>query len=400
MPAFAGKTFSDPGLLSGIRKGLFERSSHLSPEETLAAIQDLKQWVGEELAFEEAASASFGRILSELWHTEYLDQLPPLLNKFERLVSAYFVRRGSVTAFHGFCTAWRDGLLKRILLFAEEGLEVSDQVHPPAPYALLAAGSLGRGEQSLEESERYFLIWREGEAGYFEQFAYRVLAILDQFGLVGKEPGAVAKVLWRGSLQEWERYTSAGGDQEGEPELWQYLADLRTVSGDEGVGKKANRIARRQLENCRIDVQLAKVAQECIVLPVALGMFGGIRVERGGEYAGCFNVQQYGLHPLISAARLLAVQHDLDPGPTLDRLAALRALGVLEEELAKRLEDAYHQLATLRIGKQIALEQPYIKPGSLSSVEQQKLKASLESVRQLQRTLRRALLLSSRTKPR
>ncbi|OGU11539.1 MAG: hypothetical protein A2075_23300 [Geobacteraceae bacterium GWC2_58_44] len=393
MAVFAGKTFSDTELLNGARKGLYERSRLLSPDATLSAIQDLKFWVAEELSFEEGASASFGRILSELWHSEYLDQLPPLLNRFERLVCAYFVRRGSVTAFHGFCNAWREGVLRRILLFAEEGLELNDPGHPPVPYALLVAGSLGRREQTLEDGSRYFLVWPEGDEGYFEQFAYRIMAILEQCSLVGDiRPNTVGRILWRGSLADWEELAAAQGEGEELSAHLELLSDLRHVYGDETIGSKATQMARSCLEGYRNDPHITTLAGRQIAAPVALGILGRIRVERTGEHVGSFNLAQSGLTPLVNAVRLLAMQHDLNPGPTLERLTALSTLRILEEPYVKRIEAAYHLLAGLKIGKEIALEQPYICPAGLTPVERQKLKAALETVRHLQRLVRRAVV--------
>jgi CBS domain-containing protein len=392
----AGKTFSDAELLSGARKGLFERSRLLSPDATLVAIQDLKQWVSEELAFEEAAAASFGRALSELWHAEYLDQLPPLLNNFERLSSAYFVRRGSVTAFHGFCNAWREGLLRRILLFAEEGLELNDHVHPPAPYALLAAGGLGRREQTLEEGSRFFLVWREDEDGYFGRFAYRVVALLDQLGLIGKPGGSTVNALWRGSLEEWHSVMALGEEVDGTRVWPEQLADLRRVGGDEAVGEQALVSAASLLERWPAGEEFGELTNRAVSVPVALGIFGGIRVERSGDLAGSFDVAETGLTPLVHAVRLLSVQHGLEPAPTLERLAALRAMGVVEAGLSQRLEYSYHLLAGLKIGREITLQQPLVYPSQLPVAEQQKLKEALESVRQLQRAIRRAQLHDTR----
>jgi len=375
--------------MQGVRKGLYDRSRLLSPDATLAAIQDLKQWVDQELAFEEGASASFGRVLSELWHAEYLDQLPPLLNRFERLVSAYFVRRGSVTAFHGFCNAWREGLLQRILQFAEEGPDLNDQGHAPAPYALLASGSTGRREQTLEEADRYFLVWRGEDAGYFKPFAYRVIAILDQCGLIGKDgPASLSKALWHGSLDDWSSYL---GEETLQPEGADHLAtiaDLRHLTGDPGIGGEATRRARSGLECMRGEGAFLDQARSIVEAPVALGLLGGIRVEKTGEHAGCCNPERAGLQPLVSAVRLLAAQHHLEPGPTLERLGALGSLGALEAERVERLTASYHQLAGLKLRREIALESPWLDPARLSECERERLKEALDSVRQLQRLVR------------
>jgi len=389
---------SDAELLSAAKKCLFDRSRLLTPEATLAAIQDLKQWVGQEIAFEEGASASFGRIISELWHAEYLDQLPPLLNRFERLASAYFVRRGSVTAFQGFCNAWRAGVLRRILQFAEEGHELDDQGHAPAPYALLAAGNLGRREQTLEDGDRYFLVWREEAlAEYFESYAYRVLAILDQYGLICREDAFLGKAVWRGSLEKWDGYLAGQSHLPGQYGVVETVADLRYICGDEGIGLEAMRQATASLERCCSNDKLSSLAQGIVELPVALGVFGDLRVEKKGEFAGCCNPEKFGLHPLICSVRLLAAQYGLDPGSTLERLAALGALGVLQTAQVERFAASYHVLAGLKVRREIALESPYFDPNSMPEQERDSLKKALEAVRQLQRVVRCTFLGKKRS---
>jgi len=380
---------SEAELMLSIKKGLYDVSRLLSPDAMLSAIQDLKQWVDQELVFEESASASFGRVLSELWHAEYLDQLPPLLNRFERLVSAYFVRRGSVTAFHGFCNAWREGLLQRVLQFAEEGPEVNDQGHAPAPYALLASGSTGRREQTLEEADRYFLVWKGDQAEYFEPFAYRIIAILDQCGLIGKDgPAFLGKALWRGSLDGWSRYLDEEHQAPAETDHLETIADLRHLCGDQELGREATRQARSGLERLRGNGAFLKQARSVVEAPIALGLLGGIRVEKAGEHVGCCNPEQAGLHPLVGAVRLLAAQHHLGPGSTLERLSALGDLGVLEAERVERLTASYHLLAGQKLRREIALESPWFDPAGLSDSEREKLKEALDAVRQLQRLVR------------
>jgi CBS domain-containing protein len=387
--AFPDDHISDAELLIGAKKGLYDRSRLLSPEATLATILDLRGWIAQELAFEEGASASFGRILSELWHAEYLDQLPPLLNRFERLVSAYFVRRGSVPAFHGFCSAWREGVLRRILLFAEEGPELNDQGHAPGPYALLASGSTGRREQTLEETERYFLVWSGEDNAYFEPFAYRVMAILDHYGLIGKDgSSALSKALWRGNQADWAEYLEGEPRASEQPTRLEILADLRHLSGDEVIGHDAICQAQAQLECGRARGAYQDLARQVSEAPVALGLMGGIRVEKTGDHVGFCNPEKGGLDPLVSAIRLLSVQYRLEPGSTLDRLAALGAVGVFEGPQQEQLIAAYHQLAGMKVRREIALEPPYFDPAGLSEAEREKLKGALEAVRQLQKTVR------------
>jgi len=386
---FAEEHISDAELVGAAKRRLYERSRLMTPEETLAAVQDLKSWVAQELAFEEGASASFGRVLSELWHAEFLDQLPPLLNRFERLAAAYYVRRGSVLAFQGFCNAWREGVLRRVLQFAEEGPELNDLGHAPAPYALLASGRLGRREQTLEEGDRYVLVWKDEEfTDYFEPFAYRIIAILDHFGLIGKQGAFLGKALWRGSLDKWQHYLAGGVQPSDQPNRIETVADLRLVSGDACIAGEALDQARGFLEQTSGSQDFQELARQVSELPVALGILGGLRVEKAGEHSGCCNPEVSGLYPLVSAVRLLAARHGLDPGSTVERLNALATLGTLDTPQAERYKTAYHTLAGFKVRREIALEQPYLNPTLLPDQERERLKEALEAVRQLQRLVR------------
>jgi CBS domain-containing protein len=398
MPAISEGHTSDTAILAGAQKCLYQGSRLLTPEATLGAIQDLKQWVAEELAFEEAAAASFGRILSELWHAEYLDQLPPLLNRFERLASAYFVRRGSVRAFQGFCNAWREGVLRRILQFAEEGPDLNETGDPPAPYAFFVSGSLGRREQTLDESDRYVLVWGEaGGANYFEPFAYRVIAILEHNGLIGQEGAFLGKALWRGSLERWESYLEGMAPGSEQPRRLDLLGDLRFLCGDEALGQQVLLQGRACLARSRAGAEAAAIARQVVDAPLALGLLGGIRVEKSGDHAGLCNLESGGLLPLVRAVRLLAAQYPIEPCPTPERIAALERAGVLTRDQADRLTGAYHLLAGLKVRREIALESPYQDPRKLGDEERENVKQSLESVRQLQRVVRCSFLGKDRS---
>ncbi|UFS68865.1 DUF294 nucleotidyltransferase-like domain-containing protein [Geomonas sp. RF6] len=399
MAAVPGGVPPETELLAVLKKSLYERTRRLDPTQTLELIQHLKEWVAEEVTFEEGAAASLGRLLSELSFSQFVDQLPPLMNSFERLVSAYFVRRGSVSGFYSFCNVWRERLIRRTLLLAEEGLELNDLGRPPAPYALLASGMAGRREQTLEDASRYFLIWNGDPADYFNQFAYRILAILQQCSLIGRNAADfLGKVLWRGSYGDWECWVAGDdGIASDEPSRrLELLADLRFIAGDHGVGEQALRQAQATLERARGTEAYQSMAQRAIGADLALTIAGNVRLERSGVHAGCVDLTAHAMRPLVSLVRFLAVQHGLEAAPTAGRIEALEAIGALEEDLARALSDAHDLFGTLKIRKEIALQPPYVDPAELTPAEQQRLRAGLESVRRLQKATRRVLATQKR----
>lgn len=386
-------------LLAALKKNLYEQTRRLDPTRTLELIQHLKESVTEELTFEEGAAASLGRLLSELSFSQYVDQLPPLLNSFDRLVSAYFVRRGSVSGFYGFCTVWRERLVHRTLLLAEEGLELNDLGRPPAPYALLASGILGRREQTLEDASRYFLVWQDDAGDYFHDFTYRLLAILQQCSLIGRSTSDfMGKVLWRGPLSRWEKWTT-GGDDTAVDEPFRRLelvGDLRFIAGDKALGREVLMQGRSLLERARGNEWYEVMAQRAVSAEVALTLGGVLRLERGGEHDGCLKLTQQAIRPLVSLVRFLSVEHGLETAPTVERIRALGSLGVLDQEMVGLLCDAADLFEMLKIRKEIALQPPYLDPDEITPHERYRLRIGLDAVRRLQKATKRALAARKR----
>ena len=208
-------------LVAGLKEMLADKIASLSANDELELLHGALEKLAGELAFEKDFSARFDEALYDLERATSQDLLPPLHVRFNSLAADYFKRRGSVLALHTLCNAYRDGLVRKALAIAEQGMSLELLSNPPAPYSLLAAGVAGRQEQTISIAADYFFVYENGDpdtATYFRQFSYRVMAILDGSGLLSgrrrKKPG---DTFWHGSLAEWRQWIDRGLHPESAP---------------------------------------------------------------------------------------------------------------------------------------------------------------------------------------
>jgi signal-transduction protein with cAMP-binding, CBS, and nucleotidyltransferase domain len=128
---------------------------------------------------------------------------------------------------------------------------------------------------------------------------------------------------------------------------------------------------------------------------VGLGLFGGfITMGSDSEFRGHINVKNTGLLPLISALRLLALKHGVTATGTVERIEALRVMGVMDSEEFREVKTSSDFLADLILRHQLEGlkrgETPnyYIHPDSLDRARAAGLKRALTTIRRLRDRVR------------
>ena len=407
-------------LVAGLKELVKEKMASLPADDELDLLHGAREKLAGELAFEKDFSAHFGETLSELERATCQDLLPPLHASCNSLAADYFKRRGSVLALHSLCNTYRDRLLCKALVIAEQEMRLEFLSTPPAPYCLLAAGVAGRLEQTLGIAADYFFVYENddpGTASYFRQFSYRVMAILDGSGLLSgrrrKKPG---DTFWHGSLAEWRQWIDQGLHPEnapkrpelpalpsltvslktphrengGPPQVLARLADLRAICGDDGLAGELTGIVRDVLARQRDSGFLAQLARKVAGKPVALGFFGGFRTEKSGEQRKKVNLDLYAIAPLVMNVRMLAVRYGIEETGTIGRIKELLDRGHINVELADRLLKAYHEFIKQKITLETGHEgrgknDCFLDPENLAKEDEQRLKNGLEAVLSLQK---------------
>ena len=274
-----------------------------------------------------------------------------------------------------------DALVRRLLVWAERDLG-----EPPCPYAFLVFGSEGRFEQTLLTDQDNAIVYRDGDEtarSYFRRLAHKVVADLVSAGFPPC-PGGYMATNHAGSLSEWVDRFGAWIDT---PKAEAILAagiffDHRSAGGGLDLAPLADVLARAQ----RNAPFLSHLARGAIAFRPPLGAFRRLARETGGV-----DLKTGGTAPILGLARRWALDAGVRATPTVERLRAATAAGLLDPESAEALEEAYVFLLGLRLREQIRALSEERTPGNhvavdaLSPSERRHLKEAFLAVRNAQK---------------
>ncbi len=301
------------------------------------------------------------------------DSLPGYAVKIAEMTAALLAGGLDALAVAGLVTRLNDALVAQLLAWAE-----ADQGPPPGPYAWLALGSEGRGEQALLTDQDNALVHADGEggAGYWRAFAERVNADLEAAGFPPCPHGHMARSE-HGPLSEWKRRFDACIDER-RPFAAALLFDFRKVAGALDVAPLEAAMGRAA-RNPGFLRFLARTAVEQKP-PASLRLRG----------AGTADLKAQGITPVVLLARCYGLEVGTSARATLDRLRAGREAGLVSAETYESVANAYrfllglglrHQLRLLAEGKPPSSE---VRLAELGAIERTRLKDAFRVVRRWQ----------------
>jgi CBS domain-containing protein len=273
-----------------------------------------------------------------------------------------------------------DALVVRRLRVAEARLG-----SPPCAYAFAVFGSEGRGEQALVTDQDNALVYADEAAGAAEYFAALATTIAGDLAAAGFPPcaGGFTAQRWRHPLAHWQAIFRQWIDRPDPQALVEALnlLDLRPVHGTlelaplRAIVQEAGRDARF----------LAHLARASLGMRPPLGAFRRLVEEEEGV-----DLKRGGIVPIVSLARLSALEVGSPAVPTLDRLGAARQAGRMSGALATDLAEGFRFLLEMRLGQQLdALrsgQRPSnkVRPEALSPLERRHLKDVFLVIREAQ----------------
>ncbi len=247
----------------------------------------------------------------------------------------------------------------------------------------------------------YFLVYcdvGEEAARHFEKFSYKVMAALERCGLMSyRQRTLPLKRLWRGTVDDWQAWQEKELRREGArlPAICR-LADLRPLHGDGMLSTELVEMAGERLRQETAAPLFHQVAKSAVGMPVALGMFGGFRVERSGAHRGCFDLEQQAIDPLVMNVGALSIAWGVRATGTVDRIKRLLEAGRLDVALAERLLMAFHELGRHLVRLEMAGGKGngglYLNPDGLAEPDRQRVRDALEAVVNLQKIISQSFL--------
>jgi CBS domain-containing protein len=274
-----------------------------------------------------------------------------------------------------------DALAVRLIALAQEDLGPA-----PAPFAWIVFGSEGRQEQTLLTDQDNALVCGDTDGrceSYFSRLANRVVHGLMAAG-VPPCPGGFMATNWRKSLAEWMRQFHQWLESPDPRALVEVLNffDFRPVCGTLDTGALGAIVLRARSE----PIFMAQLARASIGLQPPLTAFRHVKEELGGV-----DLKAGGLAPIVSLARLYALDAGLDARPTLTRVEGAVAAGTLSVDAGATLAEGFRFLLGLRLREQLrALRagEPLrntVALAHLESGDRQHLKDIFVAIRDLQR---------------
>ncbi len=291
-------------------------------------------------------------------------------------------------------TSVTDALTRRLIALAEAEIGPA-----PVAWCWAACGSQGREEQTGVSDQDTALIlgndFNKAEHGaWAEALARFVSDGLNACGFIYC-PGEMMAITprWRQPVSVWRSYFDKWIDQP-DP-MAQMLAsvmfDLRPIAGDTSLfsALQADTLQRAS-EN---SIFRAHMASNALTHTPPLTLFGGLSVARSGEHKNTIDLKHNGVVPIVDLARFYALEAQLTPVNTRERLNAAIEAGAVSRSGGRDLLDAFDLISSLRLEHQAARIRSglkadnFLNPTTLSDLERAHLKDAFYAIKTLQSAL-------------
>lgn len=234
---------------------------------------------------------------------------------------------------------------------------------PPVPFAVIVMGSGGRGENFLYPDQDNGIVLADYPDadharidGWFVGFAEALTARMDAIGFPFCDGHVMAtNPLWRKTRSQWldqldiwvRRRRSAA------VLFADIFFDFAPVAGDESLTRPVRDRITALLPKHPMFIGDMQSAHEAMRAP--LGLFGQFLTRgRDARGRGVVDLKRHGIQPVVAAARLLALRAGIDEVPTLRRLAALEAAGILTADRREEVAGAFSTVCDILLRSQIA----------------------------------------------
>ncbi len=286
-------------------------------------------------------------------------------------------------------------MTRRAAVLAQAEMQNDGLGGPPCPYSVLVLGSGGRGESMLVPDQDNAIVFAEGEPDgsqdkWFAEMAARFSQILDRAGIPLCKGGVMARnAQWRGSLATWKGRITDWIGQSSPQDLLNVdiFYDAMPVHGDLSLG---NDLFIYAYDAGSQNTGFAKLLGEsAFSVPNPVTMFGGFRAE-----GNRLDLKKYILFPISSAARTLAIRHNLQIRSTRERLETVRDMGMGSERDFNALIDAHRLGLQLVLAQQAQAVEDGLKPdndidlASLNRAQKSDLKEAFGKIQVIPEMLR------------
>lgn len=277
-------------------------------------------------------------------------------------------------------------------------LKLSDSLETPVAHSWLLLGSMARGEPLPISDVDTAIVWADlvDSGDPAEEIQRNAKQILDQMELCGLHRcpnGANAdNLLFTRSKSSWIDVSSGwltDPTRAGALLLSSIAADSQPLT-QLALGRTITDTIRA---TTRSNEFLGALLRFTLAKKPPIGFVRGFVVDQSGEHRGDLDLKAGGLTPICALARWLAIAQGDVRGSTIDRLKRAASAGLLREEEADILINAFKDIYQLVFEAEIAAIRggregsSWISPQSLDSLTRRHLRESFRAVSAIQTRL-------------
>lgn len=276
----------------------------------------------------------------------------------------------------------------------------------PVPFEVVIMGSGGRMESLLyPDQDNGFIIadYPDSEHlridGWFISLAERMVDNLEAVGFPRCHGNVMAiNPLWRKRISEWNEQVSLwlGKSQGLVLRLCDIFFDFRCVYGTGSMSQALRTHVGGLAPQAHFLRELYKVDEEH---GPALGLFGRLQTDPlEGPGKGKVNLKLTGTLPIVCGIRVLSLRSRLTEVSTLDRIAALHRIGVLDNDESDYLSGAFRHITRLLLSEQLTNFEAgrpvgnHVAPENMTRRDKDMLVDAFRAVRRLRSRLRGELM--------
>ncbi|RXP63498.1 CBS domain-containing protein [Lutibacter sp. HS1-25] len=269
---------------------------------------------------------------------------------------------------------------------------------PPVAYAWLAMGSQGRKEQLLMTDQDNALVFENVEEedyektkAYFLNFSTKITEKLNIVGfeycpanIMASNPKWCLSVKeWKAQFKDWVKHPTSDKIL-----LSIIFFDFEYIFGDKNLYERMSESVFRYIANKQ--TFLGFLSKATLDNPAPLGFFKQFLVEQDGENKDQFDIKSRAIRPLVDAARIFSLHHNLKINNTIARYEKLMEVEPQNRDIFESCANAFKILLQFRTSQGLAKNDSgkFVDINSLSKSDRLKLKSCFKPIKNIQESLK------------
>ncbi|REE82758.1 CBS domain-containing protein [Lutibacter oceani] len=330
-------------------------------------------------------------LIKELKRAKNVNTLKYIREKTSNLLTGYIDQKIPIVFISNIISEITNAITIKAIELSIEEMETQ----PPVKFGWLALGSQGRKEQLLITDQDNALVFEDVPKEKYEEtktyFLKLSKIITEKLNAVGYEycPADMmaSNPKWCLSLSEWKNQFNTWVTKPTEKAIMMctIFFDYNLVYGDAKLVDKMSESIFKSINS--FEIFLNFLGRNALINPPPLGFFRQFLVENNGEHKDQFDIKSRALMPIIDAARLISLSHNLKgENNTISRFQKIIQVEPQNKDLYLSCIDAFKIVLRFRTEQGIKNNDSgrYIDLNTLTKSEKLRLKGCFKPIKDIQ----------------